>query len=377
MDPAASPAAPAARTDAARRVVVAVSGGVDSSVAALLLARAGHRVEALFMKNWEDDDVDGRCAAAADLADAEGVCAHLGIPLHRANFADQYRARVFARFLADHRAGRTPNPDVLCNREIKFRAFLDHALRLGAERIATGHYARVRTRDGRFELLCAADAGKDQTYFLHLLDQEQLARTWFPLGELHKPEVRRLARAAGLGTHAKKDSTGICFIGEREHRAFLRRYLPAEPGEIRSIDGAVLGVHEGLAFYTLGQRRGLGIGGRRDADAAPWYVVAKDPVANVLIVAQGHDHPRLYHRGLQAEAVHWIAGEAPASPLRCEARIRYRQREQPCVVEIDADSVQVCFAAPQRAVTPGQSVVFYRDGVCLGGGRITAPLDPS
>lgn len=364
---------PGPRADAAPpRVMVGLSGGVDSSVAALLLARAGHRVAGLFMKNWEDDDVDGHCTAAADLADAEAVCARLGIVLHRANFSDQYRERVFDRFLAEHRAGRTPNPDVLCNREIKFRAFLDHALRLGAEHIATGHYARLRARNGRCELLRAADPDKDQTYFLHLLNQDQLARTWFPLGELRKHEVRRLAREADLATHAKKDSTGICFIGEHDHRAFLRRYLPAEPGEIRTPDETVVGTHEGLAFYTLGQRRGLGIGGRHGAQATPWYVVDKDFGRNVLVVAQGHDHPRLQHRALRAEGLHWIAGEAPPSPLRCSARIRYRQADQSCVVEIDGDAALVRFDRAQRAATPGQSVVFYSGEICLGGGCIAA-----
>lgn len=361
--------------DMPRDVVVGLSGGVDSSVAALLLARAGHRVRGLFMKNWADDDTAEYCAAAEDLADAQAVCSRLGITLYRADFSDQYRERVFARFLAEHRAGRTPNPDVLCNREIKFRTFLDHARRLGAARIATGHYARLRMRDGRHELLRGVDPDKDQSYFLHLLDQDQLACAWFPLGDLHKAEVRRLARAAGLATHDKKDSTGICFIGEREHRAFLRRYLPAEPGEMRTADGVPVGTHEGLAFYTLGQRRGLGIGGHRGGGVGAWYVVDKDFTNNVLVVAQDHDHPRLQRRTLCADEVHWICGEAPGAPLRCTARVRYRQSDQPCTVEAEADRALVRFDRPQRALTPGQSVVFYDGEICLGGGRITAALD--
>ncbi|HQU16406.1 MAG: tRNA 2-thiouridine(34) synthase MnmA [Chromatiales bacterium 21-64-14] len=369
------PPTPPVPDTAVRRVAVGLSGGVDSSVAALLLARRGYQVQGLFMKNWEDDDTDGVCAAAADLDDAQAVCKHLSIPLHTVNFADQYRTRVFAHFLAEHRAGRTPNPDVLCNREIKFRAFLDHALRLGAERIATGHYARLETRDGRVHLFKAADAAKDQSYFLHTLGQEQLARAWFPLGALHKGQVRTLAREAGLAIHAKKDSTGICFIGERDFRGFLRRYLPAQPGEIRGMDGELLGRHEGVMFYTLGQRRGLGVGGHSGAAEGAWYVVDKDLAHNVLVVAQGHDHPRLARPALRTGPLHWIAEQAPLLPLSCTARIRYRQADQACVVESSDDGYVVRFTHPQRAITPGQSVVLYRGEECLGGGVIEAALE--
>jgi tRNA-specific 2-thiouridylase len=353
------------------KIVVGLSGGVDSSVAALLLARAGRRVEGLFMKNWEDDDVDGICAAARDWQDARRVCEALDIPLHKVNFTQAYRDRVFARFLSEHRAGRTPNPDVLCNREIKFGEFLAHVKSLGAERMATGHYARICERAGRLRLLKAADRSKDQTYFLYTLGQQQLARTLFPLGTIAKAEVRDIARSAGLPTHAKRDSTGICFIGERPFREFLSRYLPMHPGEIRSVDGELLGPHAGVSFYTLGQREGLGIGGRRGAGALPWYVIDKDLASNTLIVAQGPDHPRLFSVALEAAEVHWVAGEPPASPLVCAAKTRYRQTDQPCTIEsILGDRCRVHFREPQRAVTPGQSVVFYDGEECLGGGVI-------
>jgi tRNA-specific 2-thiouridylase len=347
------------------KIIVGLSGGVDSAVAALLLKRQGHDVAAVFMKNWEEDDTASHCSAEEDLEMARAVCAAIGIELRTVNFAAEYWERVFAYFLAEHKAGRTPNPDVLCNSEIKFRCFLDHALGLGAERIATGHYARVGERDGRARLLKARDTGKDQTYFLHGVSGEALARTLFPLGELTKPEVRALAREAGLPNHDRRDSTGICFIGERDFKSFLARFLPAQPGEIRALDGKLLGRHDGLMYYTLGQRHGLHIGGPGE----PWYVVGKDLARNVLRVAQGAEHPALYRQTLEAAALHWIA-EEPAAPLRLRARTRYRQPEQDCVVELDGDRARVTFDRPQRAITPGQSVVFYRDDECLGGGVI-------
>lgn len=355
-----------------KRVIVGMSGGVDSSVAALLLLERGHAIEGLFMKNWEEDDTEGYCAAEEDLHDAEGVCAQLAIPLRTVNFSHEYWEGVFEHFLAEYRAGRTPNPDVMCNKEIKFKAFLDHALALGADGIATGHYARIEHRKGRCVMLAGLDDNKDQTYFLYTLGQHALARTRFPLGGLHKSEVRRIAREAGFANHAKKDSTGLCFIGERPFRAFLNRYLPAQPGELIDTEGQVLGRHEGLMFYTLGQRQGLGIGGRHDAAPAPWYVVGKDLARNRLIVAQGSEHPALYHRRLEAGQLHWVAGDAQREPGRCTAKVRYRQVAQPCTVELDetARRVQVIFEAPQRAITPGQSVVFYEGPDCLGGGII-------
>ncbi|GAB6042311.1 tRNA 2-thiouridine(34) synthase MnmA [Endothiovibrio diazotrophicus] len=359
-------------------IVIGLSGGVDSAVAALRLIEAGHRVEGLFMKNWEEDDADGHCSAEEDLRDARQVADTLGIPLHTVNFSAEYWERVFEYFLAEYRAGRTPNPDVLCNREIKFKAFLDHALALGAEAIATGHYARSDTVDGRHRLLKGRDPTKDQSYFLHLLDQHQLAHARFPLGELEKGEVRRIAAAAGFANAAKKDSTGICFIGERPFREFLGRYLPAQPGDIETPEGEVIGRHHGLMHYTLGQRRGLGIGGRRDAGEEPWFAARKELARNVLIAVQGHDHPLLLTHALEAGQLHWIAGRAPAAPFTCHAKVRYRQQEQPCVIEkIDADGgrARVHFPQAQRAVTPGQSVVFYQGEACLGGGVIEAAFD--
>ena len=356
------------------RVIVGLSGGVDSSVAALRLVENGYRVEGLFMKNWEEDDTGEYCAAATDLADARSVAARLGIRLHSVNFSAEYWERVFTYFLAEYRAGRTPNPDVLCNREIKFRAFLDHALRLGADRIATGHYARVVERGGARELHQATDRGKDQTYFLYLLDQNQLAHSLFPLADLTKASVRRIARDAGFVTHAKRDSTGICFIGERRFGDFLARYLPASPGDIETPAGRVVGRHHGLMFYTIGQRQGLGIGGVADGGEAPWYVAGKDLQNNVLTVVQGHDHPLLFSAELAASQVHWIAGTPPRFPLVCRARCRHRQPLQTCTVYLNGSSMlRVVFARPQRAVTPGQSVVFYADDICLGGAVIEAP----
>ena len=356
---------------AREKVLVGLSGGVDSAVAALLLQRQGYRVEALFMKNWEEDDSAEYCSAAVDLEDAAAVADRLGIPLHRVNFATEYWDRVFENFLAEYRAGRTPNPDVLCNREIKFKAFLDHALGLGASRIATGHYAAIRFEGGGFHLERARDEEKDQTYFLYMLGQWQLARALFPLAPLLKREVREMARDAGFPNHRKKDSTGICFIGERRFSDFLARFLPARPGEIRTLEGRTVGEHQGLMYYTLGQRKGLGIGGLEGADETPWFVVEKDLERNVLLVAQGHDHPRLLKSSLAASQLHWVAGRPPPLPLACEARIRHRQPLQACRVEgADGDACRVLFERPQRAVTPGQSVVFYAGRECLGGGII-------
>ena len=354
-----------------RKVMVGLSGGVDSAVATLLLLEQGYEVEALFMKNWEEDDSAEYCSATADLADAEAVCERLGIRLHSINFSAEYWDRVFEIFLAEYRAGRTPNPDVLCNREIKFRAFLDHALQRGVDHIATGHYARLREHDGQMQLCKGADPDKDQSYFLYQLNQYALRHSLFPIGELPKTEVRRLAAAAGFANHDKKDSTGICFIGERRFRDFLARYLPAQPGEIRSVDGELLGEHQGLMYHTLGQRQGLGIGGIQGKGEEAWYVVDKDLERNRLIVAQGQRHPALYHHSLSASQLHWISGTAPAAPMSCSARIRYRQQDQACSIErLDADRCEVRFAMPQRAITPGQSIVFYADDVCLGGGII-------
>lgn len=365
------PPIPAPVPGPSRRVVVGLSGGVDSAVAALLLTRQGHRVQGLFMKNWEEDDNSEWCSAAADLGAAEAVCERLGIVLHRANFSHDFWEEVFTHFLEEHRAGRTPNPDVLCNRQIKFGRFLDHALSLGAERIATGHYARIVHRGNLWRLLRAVDRQKDQTYFLHALDQSQLKCALFPLGALPKREVRRLAAEAGLPNHDRKDSTGICFIGERDFRAFLARYLPVQPGPVETPEGSVIGSHQGVAFYTLGQRQGLGIGGQRSARQAPWYVVEKDVARNALIVAQDHGHPLLMSRGLEVARMHWVAGAPPPSPLRCTAQARYRQQDQPCVAtDIGGGAYRVEFDVAQRAVTPGQSVVLYREDECLGGGVI-------
>nr|VFJ98019.1 MAG: tRNA-specific 2-thiouridylase [Candidatus Kentron sp. LFY] len=352
-------------------VVVALSGGVDSAVCALLLCQRGYDVRALFMKNWEEDDREGYCAAARDLADAEEVCRRLDIPLHTVNFSTEYWDQVFDRSLAEFGMGRTPNPDVLCNREIKFQAFFEHALDLGGHYIATGHYARITRGLYGFQLRKGLDPGKDQSYFLYALGQAPLARTLFPVGELPKSEVRRLARHARLPIHDKKDSTGICFIGERPFKAFLGRYIAPSPGDIESPDGKTIGRHDGLAYYTLGQRQGLGIGGRRDAGSGPWYVAGKDRERNVLVAVQGRDHPLLYKSRLVAEQLHWISGTPPRFPLRCRAKIRYRQPDRDCeVMGVGGNSCRVHFRDPQWAITPGQSVVFYRGDECLGGGII-------
>ena len=354
------------------KVMLGISGGVDSSVAGLLLQRAGHEVEGLFMQNWEEDDRSAPCTTDADRKDAVTVCGQLGIPFHARNFSTQYWDGVFTHFLDEYRAGRTPNPDVLCNREIKFKTFLDAARALGADKIATGHYAQVGEHDGVYQLLRAVDTAKDQTYFLHTLGQQQLAATLFPVGALEKSQVRALARQAQLSTSAKKDSTGICFIGERDFRSFLARYIPAQPGDMRTPAGERVGTHQGAMYYTLGQRNGLGIGGRHNTSGAPWYVVGKDVKANVLFVAQGGESHWLQSRRLRAEPPSWVAGSAPAQHFRCTARTRYRQDDQRCTVDIVADGIEVHFDEPQRAVTPGQSVVLYAGPVCLGGAVIAA-----
>lgn len=351
-------------------VIVGMSGGVDSSVAALLLQRTGASVAGLFMQNWEEDERKGPCRADADRKDAVAVCARLGIALYARNFAAEYWDQVFAHFLDEYRRGRTPNPDVLCNREIKFKTFLDHARALGAEKIATGHYARVDCQDGRWRLLRSRDVGKDQTYFLHALGQEALAATLFPLGELQKSEVRRLAHDAGFATHDKKDSTGICFIGERDFRTFLSDYIPTQPGPMQTPEGITVGEHPGVFYFTLGQRNGLGIGGRLGASGEPWYVIGKDVSTNVLYVAQGNANHWLRSQTLAASRLSWLDGVAPATSLRCTAMTRYRQSDQACHVEIEGNNCVVHFDEPQRAVTPGQSVVFYDGEVCLGGGII-------
>jgi len=358
------------------KVMLGISGGVDSSVAALLLQQAGHQVEGLFMQNWEEDERSGPCTADADRKDAVAVCGRLGIPFHARNFAAEYWDGVFEHFLAEYRAGRTPNPDVLCNREIKFKTFLDEARALGAEKIATGHYARVDCVDGEYRLLRAADHAKDQTYFLHALGQQALSATLFPLGDMEKSRVRELAREAALPTHAKKDSTGICFIGERDFRSFLAQYIPARPGEMRSPEGELIGEHQGAMYYTLGQRNGLGIGGRHGAGGEPWYVVGKDVATNVLYVAQGGENHWLHSRRMRTEAPSWVAGRAPGERFRCTVRTRYRQSDQGCEVELREDGLEVRFDEPQRAVTPGQSAVFYAGEACLGGAVIAATDAP-
>lgn len=347
-----------------------MSGGVDSSVSALLLIEQGYEVEGLFMKNWEEDDGTDYCTAMDDLADAQAVCDKIGIKLHTANFAAEYWDNVFEHFLAEYKAGRTPNPDILCNREIKFKAFLDYAMMLGADLIATGHYVRRRDIDGRTELLKGLDPNKDQSYFLHAVGGEQIAKTLFPVGELEKPEVRAIAEKHALATAKKKDSTGICFIGERRFSDFLKQYLPAQPGEIKTTEGKVIGRHHGLMYHTIGQRQGLGIGGLKDAGDEPWYVLIKDLERNELIVGQGNNHPTLFSRALLASDIYWVNPVDLSSPRKLTAKVRYRQCDQPCTLEKTANGYRATFDDPQRAVTPGQSVVFYDGEVCLGGGVI-------
>ncbi len=361
-----------------QRVVVGLSGGVDSAVSAYLLKQQGHEVIGIFMKNWEDDDDGEYCSTRQDFLDAASVADVLGIEIEHVNFAAEYKDRVFAEFLREYQAGRTPNPDILCNAEIKFKAFLDHAMRLGAQKIATGHYARVRLNEatGKHELLKGLDPLKDQSYFLHRLNQAQLSKTMFPVGELPKTEVRRIAAEIALPNAKKKDSTGICFIGERPFRDFLNRYIRKEPGPIKDPNGRTIGQHVGLSFYTLGQRQGLGIGGIREKGAQkggnehePWFVARKDVEKNILWVVQGHDHPWLLAPSLRAEDVSWVAGEAPTA-TQIAAKTRYRQSDAPCTLATDANGFALRFAEPQWAVTPGQSAVLYDGEVCLGGGVI-------
>jgi tRNA-uridine 2-sulfurtransferase len=351
------------------RVVVGMSGGVDSSVAAYLLKQQGYEVIGVFMKNWDDTDEYGVCSADRDYEDVRRVCDHIGIPYYTVNFEKEYWDRVFTYFLDEYAKGRTPNPDVLCNKEVKFKAFLERAMQLGADYIATGHYAQVEQRDGKYVLKRSEDENKDQTYFLHLLGQEALSKSLFPIGKLKKSEVRKIAKSAGLYTATKKDSTGICFIGERNFKTFLGSYLPAKPGEIRTLSGQVVGSHDGLMYYTLGQRRGIGLGTQGSGE--PWYVVDKDLGQNILYVAQGASHPALFSHGLTATNVHWISPEEVGSVFTCTAKFRYRQPDQAVTVFVrDERTVDVFFDIPQKAVTPGQAVVFYLGDICLGGGTI-------
>lgn len=361
-----------------KKVVVGLSGGVDSSVAAMLLKQQGYDVVGLFMKNWEDDDDDEYCLSKQDLIDAVSVADKLGIEIEAVNFSKEYKDRVFANFLEEYQAGRTPNPDILCNAEIKFKAFLDHAMGLGADLIATGHYAQVREnplKPGIFQLMKADDGSKDQSYFLYRLNQAQLSKTLFPLGKYLKTEVRELARQAGLINAEKKDSTGICFIGERPFQEFLQRYLPKKPGGIKNAEGKIIGAHDGLMYYTLGQRQGLKIGGSKESNGEPWFVAAKDMVKNELIVVQGHDHPLLQSDGLIANQLTWIDDEPPKTNWVYAAKTRYRQPDAPCEIDaLDETNVTIKFGQKQWAVTPGQSAVVYESNVCLGGGIITAAI---
>jgi tRNA-uridine 2-sulfurtransferase len=353
------------------RVVIGMSGGVDSSVAAYLLKKEGYDVIGIFMKNWDDTNELGFCTADADYEDVRKVCDQIGIPYYTVNFEKEYWDKVFTYFLDEYKKGRTPNPDVMCNKEIKFKAFLERALQLGADYLATGHYARVDFEEGEYRLLRGADPNKDQTYFLNQLGQYELSKTMFPIGHLPKPEVRKIAAEAGLATAKKKDSTGICFIGERNFKEFLSHYLPAQPGEMRTFDGEVVGRHDGLMYYTLGQRHGLGIGGEGD----PWFVAGKDLEQNVLYVAQGVNHPSLYSDGLFATDLHWVSNHEPKETFTCTAKFRYRQPDQKVTVHLlSDDTCKVIFDQPQKAITPGQAVVFYDGEACLGGGTIDKPL---
>jgi len=353
------------------KVVVGMSGGVDSSVAAYLLKKQGYQVTGVFMKNWEEDDTDEYCSAAEDMADAKAIADKLDIPFKTINFSSEYWDNVFEFFLEEYRSGRTPNPDIMCNKEIKFKAFLEYAIHLGAEFIATGHYVRVDRSSGSSLMLRGVDGNKDQSYFLYTLNQQQLKKSLFPVGELEKPEVRRIAEQQGFVTADKKDSTGICFIGERKFKDFLEQYIPAQPGNIEDDKGEVIGTHSGLMYHTLGQRKGIGIGGLANASEDPWYVVAKDLSRNVLIVGQGHDHPLMQSRGLIASQLHWVEPANISENFRCTAKSRYRQQDFDCSVEkVDKDNWRVIFDEKQRAVTPGQSIVFYKDQQCLGGGII-------
>lgn len=353
------------------KVIVGVSGGVDSSVSALLLKEQGYDVTGVFMKNWEEDDTEEFCSAEDDIKDAQAICEQIGIPFKKINFAAEYWDYVFEYFLQEYGAGRTPNPDILCNKEIKFKAFLDYTKMLGGQFMATGHYTRKDFIDGKYRLLKGLDHNKDQSYFLYTLQQHQLKHALFPIGELEKPKVRAIAEKHGLVTHNKKDSTGICFIGERKFKEFLNKYLPAQPGIIEDENGIVIGKHHGLMYHTLGQRQGLGIGGVKNRPEEPWYVAQKDLDRNVLIAVQGHDHPLLLSNHLLAEQMTWVAGMPPAQAFTCKAKTRYRQLDQRCEVNLDQNgNAGVSFEQAQRAVTPGQSLVLYDGDVCLGGGVI-------
>ena len=348
-----------------------MSGGVDSSVAAYLLQEQGHHVEGLFMKNWEEDDDQEYCAASVDLADAQKICDQIGISLHTVNFSSEYWDRVFEYFLTEYKAGRTPNPDIICNKEIKFRAFLDHAIHLDADFIATGHYANCVINKSEASLCKGLDINKDQSYFLHTLDQQQLSKSLFPIGKLEKSKVRMIAKQNNFDTFDKKDSTGICFIGERKFRDFLKNYIPAQSGEIKTLSNEVLGKHDGVMFYTIGQRQGLGIGGQRTHSEDPWYVTDKDINTNTLYVAQGREHESLYHSSLQTQDFHWIANSPPLTLTNLSAKTRYRQTDQACSIKPSiGKSYEITFKEPQWAITPGQSVVLYQDDKCLGGAII-------
>lgn len=362
--------------NAKKKVIIGMSGGVDSSVSAFILQQQGYQVEGLFMKNWEEDDDTDYCTAAADLADAQAVADKLGMKLHKINFAAEYWDNVFEHFLNEYKAGRTPNPDILCNKEIKFKAFLEYAAEdLGADYIATGHYVRRSGDDNNVQLLRGLDANKDQSYFLYTLSYKQVGQSLFPVGDIEKPIVRQIAEDLGLATAKKKDSTGICFIGERKFKDFLARYLPAQPGEIRTVGGKVVGRHDGLMYHTLGQRKGLGIGGVKGLSEDPFYVVEKDLINNVLVVAQGHDNSALLSSGLIATQLHWVDRQPIRENLRCTVKTRYRQTDIACEIQpIDDDTIRVIFDEPQIAVTPGQSAVFYQGEVCLGGGVIEEQL---
>lgn len=353
------------------KVITGMSGGVDSSVSAALLLKQGMQVEGMFMKNWEEDDTQEFCSADEDVKDAQAVCDRLGIKLYRRNFASEYWDHVFEEFLTEYKNGRTPNPDILCNREIKFKTFLDHADDLGADMMATGHYVRKGEKDGLFQLLKGVDQNKDQSYFLYAINQYQLSRSLFPVGEIEKPEVRAIAESLGLDVYNKKDSTGICFIGEKRFQTFLSTYLKPNPGDIVTPTGQIVGEHNGLMYYTIGQRQGLGIGGVKDSLPEPWFVIAKQHRDNQLVVAQSDHQKLMLGHQLTAKQVNWIAGHPPFFPLSCRAKIRYRQADQDCVVtSAENDTLHVTFDDPQKAITPGQSVVFYQDDVCLGGAII-------
>jgi tRNA-specific 2-thiouridylase len=357
-----------------QKVIIGMSGGVDSSVAAWLLQKQGYQVEGLFMNNWSEDDTSEYCSSAIDLADAQAVCHQLKIPLHTVNFSKEYWDNVFEYFLEEYRKGRTPNPDVLCNKEIKFKVFYDYAMNMGADFVATGHYARTKSINNQFHLVKAKDRSKDQTYFLHAINPDVLSHVLFPIGDYLKSEIRNFATELGLITKDKKDSTGICFIGERPFKDFLQEYILAKPGPIQSSTGALLGSHDGLMFYTLGQRQGLGIGGNKQFGEEPWYVVDKDTKKNTLIVAQGKDHPRLFSQGLICEPIHWLTQSSKDMPLTCYAKTRYRQQEQACMIAPKDENNRhtVLFSSPQRAVTPGQYIVFYDGNCCIGGAVISS-----